>query len=448
MTASNEAEATRTHPEFLGGDLVSVMLPLPLRASYDYRVPRGMRVRIGDFVLVPLSSRTQSGIVWGPAVNDISPNRIKEILRHHDCPPLTAVAMAFIEWVAHYVMHPVGGVLKMAMSATNALDPPKSSTGYTLANRSSKIRMTPERERVLNIAGMTSPQLAASLAQKARVSPSVVKGLAKIGALKTISIINVEKNYLLDPNHPGPKLTETQAEAAKKLIQAIESSKFSVTVLDGVPGAGKTEVYFEAISSAVLQGKQVLVLLPEIALSAQWTERFRGRFGSRPAEWHSDLSQNRRRIVWRAVAEGKIQVVVGARSALFLPFQNLGLIVVDEEHETAFKQEDGVIYNARDMAVVRAKLGNFSIALASATPSLETIVNVKRGRYDLLHLPARHGGAALPDVEIIDMIKFPAPHGRWLSSMLENRIRETLGAGEQALLFLNRRGYAPMTLCR
>ncbi len=448
MTANNKTKATKTCTEFVTGELVSVMLPLPLHNTYDYRVPHGMRVKIGDFVLVPLGLRKHSGVVWGPAVNEISPNRIKEILRPHNCPPLTDVAMAFIEWVARYVMHPVGGVLKMAMSVPNALDPPKPSVGYILDNTIFKIRMTPERKRVLSIIGTRSPQLASSLAQKARVSPSVVKGLAEIGALKKVSLVHVEKECFVNPDHPGPKLTQSQAEAANNIVQAIESKKFSVTVLDGVPGAGKTEVYFEAIASTIRQGKQVLVLLPEIALSAQWIERFLNRFGKRPAEWHSDLSENRRRTVWRAIADGKIQVVVGARSALFLPFQDLGLIVVDEEHETAFKQEDGVIYNARDMAVVRAKLGNFFIALASATPSLETIVNVKRGRYDLLHLPTRHGGASLPEIEIIDMTKSPAPRGRWLSSILEDQIRETLSAGEQILLFLNRRGYAPMTLCR
>ena len=223
---------------------------------------------------------------------------------------------------------------------------------------------------------------------------------------------------------------------------------FGVTLLDGVTGSGKTETYFAAIAAALAAGRQVLVLLPEIALGAQWLERFRGRFGALPAQWHSDIGEAERRNTWRAVAAGRGQVVVGARSALFLPFPELGLIVVDEEHDPSYKQEDGVCYQARDMAVLRASLAGIPVILASATPSLETVVNVARGRYDRVVLPRRHAAAELPAVRLVDLRRERMERAHFLSPPLVAEIALTLAAGEQALLFLNRRGYAPLTLCR
>jgi primosomal protein N' (replication factor Y) len=251
-----------------------------------------------------------------------------------------------------------------------------------------------------------------------------------------------------DWRRPGPSLEPAQAEAAAKLKATVREGGFSVTLIDGVTGAGKTEVYFEAIAAALGAGRQALVLLPEIALSPQWLQRFEQRFAVRPAVWHSDVPSAERRLAWRAVAEGKARLVVGARSALFLPYPELGLVVVDEEHESAFKQEDGVVYQARDMAVVRAHLGGFPIVLVSATPSLETVQNVAAGRYRALHLPDRHGGALLPKIEAIDLRRDRPARQSWLSGALRTALAETFAAGEQALLFLNRRGYAPLTLCR
>jgi primosomal protein N' (replication factor Y) len=251
-----------------------------------------------------------------------------------------------------------------------------------------------------------------------------------------------------DWRRPGVALTPDQRAAADALAGRVRAGGFAATLLDGVTGSGKTEVYFEAVAAALAAGRQVLVLLPEIALSAQWLDRFAARFGTRPAEWHSDLTQARRRRTWRAVASGEARVVVGARSALFLPFADLGLIVVDEEHEGAYKQEDGVVYHARDMAVVRAHLGRIPIVLVSATPSLETVVNAEAGRYDRLHLPERVGGAVLPHIDPVDLRAAPPPRGRFLSPALADALTATLAAGEQSMLFLNRRGYAPLTLCR
>ena len=280
------------------------------------------------------------------------------------------------------------------------------------------------------------------------MSAGVVRGLAALGAIEAVTMREVATFCRPDTRRPGPALSEAQRRAADALSAAVAGAAFSVTVLDGVTGSGKTEVYFEAVSAALDQGHQVLVMLPEIALSAQWLARFRARFGVEPAAWHSELGTRQRRETWRAVAEGRAQVVVGARSALWLPFPSLGLIVVDEEHDAAFKQEDGVIYHARDMAVVRARLEGCPIVLVSATPSLETVVNLENGRYGRERLPDRHGGARLPAIETVDLRETPPARGTWLAPALRAAVAETLEAGDQALLFLNRRGYAPLTLCR
>ncbi|HEY0419577.1 MAG TPA: primosomal protein N', partial [Acetobacteraceae bacterium] len=280
------------------------------------------------------------------------------------------------------------------------------------------------------------------------VSPGVVRGLADAGAITPVILPSAPAFARPDPEQPGPTLSPDQAAAAAELREAVADREFSVTVLDGVTGSGKTEVYLEAVAECLRQGRQALVLLPEIALSAQWLERFRSRFGVAPAVWHSDLSSRTRRTTWRAVNAGQAQVVVGARSALFLPFPDLGLVVVDEEHETAFKQEDGVIYHARDMAVVRARLCSAPAVLSSATPSLETMANVEAGRYRHLSLPARHGGASLPEIELLDLRETPPERGHFLAPPLLEALGATFARGEQAMLFLNRRGYAPLTLCR
>ena len=308
--------------------------------------------------------------------------------------------------------------------------------------------MTAARERVIALLQKGPPRIATEIAREAGVSAGVVRGLATLGAIEAVTMREVATFARPDTNRAGPILSQAQGAAAQALRQWVDAQAFSVTVLDGVTGSGKTEVYFEAISAALDRGDQVLVMLPEIALSAQWLARFRARFGADPAVWHSELGARQRRETWRAVAEGRAPVVVGARSALWLPFRNLGLIVVDEEHDTAFKQEDGVVYHARDMAVVRARFEGCPIVLATATPSLETVVNVENGRYRCERLPDRHGGAQLPAIETVDLRETPPARGTWLAPALRVALAETLDAGEQALLFLNRRGYAPLTLCR
>jgi primosomal protein N' (replication factor Y) len=436
-------------PSHRPGNHVAVLLALPLPAAYDYRVPEQMVLSDGDFVRVPLGRRQVNGVVWGTGSNNVDKSKIKDVVNCFTTPPMSDVSRAFVNWVAAYTISPPGAILKMSMSVPAALEEPKLQMVFGLNPSPPDFKMTSARQRVIDVLKNGEPPLAGGeLAREAAVGTSVVSGLVKAGGLLSHAVVTTFKMASPDGNLPGLELSKIQAQAGAVLAGDVAKGGFAASLLDGVPGSGKTEVYFEAVAEALKQNRQVLVLLPEIALSAQWLERFERRFGASPAQWHSDLSSARRRDTWRAVAQGEADVVVGTRSALFLPFKNLALIVVDEEHEGAFKQEEGVIYNARDMAVVRAHLANISIVLASATPSLETVANVRRGRYRLVHLPQRHGGAKLPDVSLIDMREEGLSGGRWLSPRLVDQVKQTLAAGEQAMLFLNRRGYAPLTLCR
>lgn len=432
----------------------SVLLPLPLSlangGTFDYRMPAGLILSPGDFVTVPFGSRSAIGVVWGRAAGHFTEGKLKEITSKFDCPPLPEVSRQFVEWVARYTVSTPGAVLKMVMSIPDALNPPKLITAYTVNTIMEDFNITPAREQVLAVLKQGPPRPARELTREAGVSSSVVKGLVKSGKLIAVAIPTAiaGPRYEPDWNKLGPELSQSQIKAARTLENTTEAANFLVTLLDGVPGSGKTEVYFQAVAKALEKGGQVLVLLPEIALSAQWLARFRIRFGGDPVEWHSELTPAKRRQTWRAVAEGQTRVVVGARSALFLPFPNLTLIIADEEHDTSFKQEEGVIYNARDMAVVRAQLGNIPIVLASATPALETVLNVEQGRYQILHLPNRHGNAEPPTIETIDMRAERMGSQTWISPTLQEALTKTFTDKEQAMLFLNRRGYAPLTLCR
>ena len=428
------------------------MLPLPLEAgTYDYRLPPELDAAPGSFVVVPLGPRETIGVVWDGEPDPALPaRRLKEVQAVLDAPPMTESLRRFVEWVAAYTISPPGAVLRMAMSAPSALQPAPAKAGWQIAPGAirEELKLTPARQRVLGLLGPGEVRSGTDLAETAGVSPGVVRGLADAGLLVPALLPKGAVFPLPDPEHPGPTLAPDQAVAAEALRGKVAVREFGVTLLTGVTGSGKTEVYLDAVAECLRQGRQALVLLPEIALSAQWLERFRRRFGVDPALWHSELSSRTRRDTWRAVAEGAAPVVVGARSALFLPFPDLGLVVVDEEHETAFKQEDGVIYHARDMAVVRARMASATCVLVSATPSLETLTNAETGRYSHLHLSERHGSAGMPAVEAIDLRRDPPERGRFLSPPLIEAVKDTLARGEQAMLFLNRRGYAPLTLCR
>ena len=428
---------------------VAVLLPLPLDRAYDYAVPEELAADIapGSFVRVPLGRVERIGVVWGEGEGDVEPARLKPVTAVLESPPMTEPLRRLIDWAADYTLAQRGAVLRMAMSVPAAVEPPPMRTAYR-RRQDEAPRMTEARSRVLALLQDGPPRTAAEIARKANVGTAVVRGLAALGAVEAVSVREVSAFGRPDTRRAGPILSDAQADAANALREAVAAGEFSVTVLDGVTGAGKTEVYFEAVAAALDAGHQVVVMLPEIALSAQWLGRFRARFGVEPAVWHSELGTRQRRETWRAVAEGRAEVVVGARSALWLPFPSLGLIVVDEEHDAAFKQEDGVVYHARDMAVVRARLEGRPAVLVSATPSLESVVNIENGRYGRVRLPDRHGGARLPAIETIDLRETPPERGAWLAPALRVALAETLEAGEQALLFLNRRGYAPLTLCR
>jgi primosomal protein N' (replication factor Y) len=426
---------------------VPVLLPYPFPGPFDYAVPPTLSLAPGDIVLVPLNRRQEVGVVWdapsGPAVADA---KLKPVSARLDAPAMPAPLRRLVEWIASYTLSPPGAVLAMALRV-NALTPPPMAAGWRRVPHAPAIRLTPQRTRVLATLGdRIIPS--ADLARLADVGTSVIRGMADAGLIESAPVPSVPPFGRPDPAFRTPQFSDAQAEIAAALRAKVTARTFTVTLLDGVTGSGKTEVYLEAVAACLHAGRQSLILLPEIALSAQFLARFERRFGVAPALWHSDLGSRTRRATWRAVAEGAAQVVVGARSALFLPFPDLGLVIVDEEHETAFKQEDGVVYHARDMAVVRARFSEAPAILVSATPSLETLSNVEAGRYAHLRLQTRHAGASMPTIAAIDMRDAPPPRGKFLSPVLVAAIRASFARGEQAMLFLNRRGYAPLTLCR
>lgn len=435
-----------------GGARVSVLLPVPLAGTLDYRLPPGVAAEPGTIVEAPLHGRMLHGVVWdAPASSTLPLGRLKVAHPVADLPRLQPGLRRLVDWVANYTLSPPGEVLAMAIRTPLLTAPaPRAQHGFRPGATAPEGReRTPARARVLEVLADGRARAQGDLAAEAGVGGAVIRGMAERGWLRVESLAAAPDFARPDPDHHGaPQLSEDQAAAAAALVAGVRARQFAVTLLEGVTGSGKTETYLEAVAEAIREGRQSLILLPEIALSAQWLERFTRRFGVAPAVWHSELSPALRRRTWRAVASGAAPVVVGARSALFLPFADLGLIIVDEEHESAFKQEEGVIYHARDMAVVRARLESLPIALVSATPSLETLTNAEAGRYGKLVLASRHGGAALPQVAAIDLRLHPPERGKFIAPPLVQAITETLARGEQAMLFLNRRGYAPLTLCR
>lgn len=426
---------------------LKVLVPFPVDKAYDYATLPKIDVGLGDYVSVPLGNRTIHGVVWGEGDNDLPDAKIKSMRDVYALPPMPKEHRNFISWVAQYTCSALGSVLKMALSAPTAFEPPKPIIAYTLKQGIPE-GISIKQQQVLDIAQDGIARRAADLAQEAGVSSGVIKTLAKNGILDTVEIYDAPPCQNPHPDHGAVELFEAQRETGATLVEAVKAQKFQPYLLDGVTGAGKTEVYFEAVAEAMRQDKQVLILLPEIALSNAFMGRFKERFGCMPALWHSSISPAKRRMTWRGVALGQSKVIIGARSALFLPYKNLGLIIIDEEHDGSYKQEEGVVYNARDMAVVRAHLGKCPIILVSATPSLETMHNVNEGRYEHLILPSRFGGAVLPDIHVIDLKKDKPERQCFLSPILIEAVRNAIDNGTQALLFLNRRGYAPLTVCR
>lgn len=428
--------------------VVSVMVPVAVEAPYTYREPAELSLVPGDIVQVPLGTRDVVGIVWDdPPDTEIGHNRLRAVEAKFDAPPIPQSVRSFVDWVANYTLTQRGMVARMVLRVPSALVPETPLVGVRLSGPPPE-RLTAARQRVLERLDGGLAWSKSGLAVAAGVSPSVVQGLLDAGTLETVILPPEPVVPPPDPEFGANVLTDEQTRAAKDLRDAIAADSYSVALLDGITGSGKTEVYFEAVAEALKRDRQVLILIPEIALTADFLDRFALRFGARPAEWHSQLPPRRRERVWRGVANGQIKVVVGARSSLFLPFASLGLIVVDEEHDMAYKQEDRVFYNARDMAVVRGHLAGFAVVLSSATPSIESRVNADAGRYRHIMLTDRYAAAKLPDIAAIDMRENPPERGRFLAPPLVEAIDETLARSEQSLLFLNRRGYAPLTLCR
>jgi primosomal protein N' (replication factor Y) len=430
--------------------VVDVLVPVALDRAYSYRVPEELTLAPGDIVSVPLGARGETtAVVWAdnPKPNPRLDNRLKDVEEKLELPPLRPELRSFVDWVANYTVSSRGMVLRMCLRMGEHLGSPRERVGVRLVGAAPH-RMTSARARVLELLADGMVRGKSEAARESGVSAGVIDGLIDEGTLETIVLPPEPVAEKPDPDFTQSEFTADQSAAAAALKSTVAKGGYSVTLLDGVTGSGKTEVYFEAVADTIRSGRQSLILMPEIALTAQFLDRFAARFGVRPAEWHSELTPRKRARTWRAVADGEVSVVVGARSALFLPYADLGLIVVDEEHDPAYKQEDGVRYHARDMAVVRGHIAKIPVVLASATPSIETEVNARRGRYARLALPERFGGQRQPAVEAIDLRHEGPPRGRFISPVLAGAIKTALERKEQALLFLNRRGYAPLTLCR
>ncbi len=421
----------------------------PALPVLDYRLPKGMAVEFGQLVIAPLGPRQVLGIVWEPerlGGDEVAESKLRQILEVLPVPPFSAPLRRLIEWCADYYVAPINAVARMALGSMAALRGGGTTTEYRLSGVEPK-RLTPQRAAAMDALQGEQASIR-ELAEYAGVSDGVLRGMVGAGILEPVTV-DLDRPYpRARPDHAEPELSEAQQAAADEFVAAVRARQFKPFLLDGVTGSGKTECYFEAVAEAIRENRQVLVLLPEIALTENFLRRFEARFGVPPVLWHSNLKQSERRRAWRAIVSGDAQVVVGARSALFMPYRNLGLIVIDEAHEVSFKQDDGVRYNARDVAVIRARFEAIPVILASATPALESLQLAEAGVYTKIDLPSRFGGASLPTVSIVDLRKEAPERGRWLAPRLVEEMRERLARGEQSLLFLNRRGYAPLTLCR
>ncbi|WP_298948106.1 primosomal protein N' [uncultured Paracoccus sp.] len=429
------------------GQRIGVMTTEPV-GLLDYLAPEG-GVAEGKIVICPLGPRRVMGVVWGKGDGTFDLAKLRPIVRAVDAAPLTAEMREFLTRAAEYTLTPLPLMIRMAMRAPD-LDKPPAERRIILRAGPAPARMTEARAAVLRIIDEHGGASFApsELAQLAGVGSGVVKGLVAAGTLVEVSAPKDAPYPRLDPDLPGKPLARDQAAAAEALRAAMATGAYGTTLLRGVTGSGKTEVYLEAVAACLRSGRQALVLLPEIALSAEFLDRVEARFGARPGEWHSGISRTERRRLWHMAGQGEVGLVVGARSALFLPFRDLGLIVVDEEHDSSYKQEDTVYYSARDMAVLRGSVAGAQVVLASATPSLESWVNAVSGKYARLDLRSRYGEAELPEMAAIDLRTQELPGGRWISPSLASAVEARMARGEQSLLFLNRRGYAPVTVCR
>lgn len=446
MSAPGGLLWTERARHFAHGSRIGVLTTEPV-GLLDYLAPMG-GVLVGQVVIVPLGPRRVLGVVWGPGEGSFDAAKLRPVAGVVSDALLTPSMVEFIARAADYTLTPLPTMLRMALRAPDLGQPPAARRVVHRAGPPPE-RMTEARAAVLRViddhggAGFAPSELA----QLAGVGASVVKGLIGAGTLVETEAPRDLPYPRLDPTRPGKPLAPDQQAAADALRARIAAGGYGTTLLRGVTGSGKTEVYLEAVAATLAAGRQALVLLPEIALSAEFLDRVEARFGARPGEWHSAITRTERRRLWHMAAGGEVGLVVGARSALFLPFRDLGLIVVDEEHDGSYKQHETVFYSARDMAVLRASIEGAQVVLASATPSVESWVNAAQGRYHRLDLRARYGAAELPEMAAIDL-RAEEMAGRWISPTLEAAVAARVGRGEQSLLFLNRRGYAPITTCR
>ena len=443
-----EPEPVQQDGHFRSGDVVAVLTAEPLGRLLDYRAPESGCV-IGSFVEVPLGPRRVIGVVWAAGSGGFDPAKLRSVFRVLDAAPMLPEMRGFLERAADYTLTPLPAMLRLATRAPGLGDPPGFRKIYRLGDAGLQ-KPTEARKRVVAVLqdyhGLSFTL--SELAELAGVGTSVVKGLVGIGVVHEQDAPRDQAYPAMNPDLPAKELTPDQAAGATTLMRAMKTGVYKTTLLKGVTGSGKTEVYLEAVAECLRGGRQALVLLPEIALTSEFLSRVEARFGAAPAQWHSGITQTERRRCWRMVGQGGAGMVVGARSALFLPFRDLGLIVVDEEHDTSYKQEDGVLYHARDMAVLRAAMCGAQVVLASATPSLESWANVEAGKYAHITLPTRFGSAELPDMRAIDMRTQSLAADRWISPTLLAEMTQRVTRKEQSLLFLNRRGFAPITLCR
>ncbi|MEO6782954.1 MAG: primosomal protein N', partial [Bradyrhizobium sp.] len=422
-----------TTPSVSSTRVVDVLVPVALNQAYSYRVPRGMDLRPGDVVCVPLGPREVVAVVWAenPNPDPRLHNRLKDVGEKLDVPPLREELRSLVDWVANYTLSARGMVLRMTLRMGEHLGPERMRMGVRLIGEPPR-RLTPARRRLIGILSDGLLHGKSEAAREAGVSAGVIDGLVDEGTLTVEPMPAALAPPAPDPSYAQPDFSRQQRTAVDALRALAANGSFHVALLDGVTGSGKTEVYFEAIAEIARRGKQSLILMPEIALTGQFLDRFANRFGVRPLEWHSELTPRTRARNWAAIAAGEAPVVVGARSALFLPYANLGLIVVDEEHDQAYKQDDGAHYHARDMAVVRAHIARIPIVLASATPSVETEVNARKGRYQRVVLPSRFGGQHMPHIEAIDLRREPPARGRFISPRLAEQVGLAIERREQA----------------
>jgi primosomal protein N' (replication factor Y) len=435
--------------------IYGVLLPIFFDDVFDYKAD-DESLKIGQPVVVPFGRETHVGVIWKIGKSaDIEDKKIKKITEVLKLPLISAPLRAFIEKVASYNLSPKGAVLKMVLGQKTNQLPKQKVTVYGLKIKNENlngIRITENRKAVFQFLDNGKEAEKEEIIEQTGASAQVIAAMIKSGFLyKKDILINETAEEQKVQLHSQATLTDEQKAAAERLVRRVNNG-FSATLLDGITGSGKTEVYFEAVAAALSLKKQVLVLVPEISLTTQWLKRFENRFGVTPYVWHSEVGIKNKALTWKAVQQNKAKVVVGARSALFLPFADLGIIVVDESHDHSFKQESQVTYQGRDMAVLRAHLEKIPVILSTATPDLETIANVDEGKYDCVKLTKRYAKAVLPEIKIIDIKKDKPVKGEWgvsfLAPTLVNELQQNLERGEQSMLFLNRRGYAPLLICR